>query len=128
VQKAQQLVDKMSAAGHKVEALYGKEMSPEHRDRILEDFREGKFKVLISTNVLSRGIDILQVSLVVNYDLPMTRGNEMDHETYLYIKELGGEEELVVQKRCLWNTKFPRRKIQVLIFANILSYIIINVA
>lgn len=75
----------MREAGHKVEVLYGKEMTPEQRDRILEDFREGKFKVLISTNVLARGIDVLQVSLVVNYDLPMTRSNEMDHETYLIL-------------------------------------------
>jgi ATP-dependent RNA helicase DDX19/DBP5 len=81
----------MREAGHKVEVLYGKDMSAEQRDRVLEDFREGKFKVLISTNVLSRGIDILQVSLVVNYDLPMLIQNRtvtMDHETYLFFLSL----------------------------------------
>lgn len=73
----------MTDTGHQVEVLYGKEMSAEQRDKTLADFRDGKFKVLISTNVLARGIDILQVSLVVNYDLPMFHNNEVDPETYL---------------------------------------------
>jgi hypothetical protein len=43
----------------------------QERDKVIDEFRQGKAKVLISTNLLARGIDILQVSLVVNYDLPM---------------------------------------------------------
>ena len=40
------------------------------RDRLIDDFREGRSKVLITTNVLARGIDIASVSMVVNYDMP----------------------------------------------------------
>jgi ATP-dependent RNA helicase DDX19/DBP5 len=56
------------------------------RDRILEDFRQGKSKVLITTNVLARGIDVQSVSMVINYDIPMKgrSDSEPDPETYLH--------------------------------------------
>ena len=40
------------------------------RDRLIDDFRLLKFSSLISTNVLARGIDVPEVDLVVNYDIP----------------------------------------------------------
>ena len=55
------------------------------RDRILEDFRHGRAKVLITTNVLARGIDVQSVTMVINYDIPTKgRGDEPDPETYLH--------------------------------------------
>jgi len=56
------------------------------RDAIVEDFRTGKAKVLITTNVLARGIDVSSVSMVINYDIPMKGRNdaEADPETYLH--------------------------------------------
>lgn len=53
-------------------------MSSLERDRVIDDFREGKTKVLITTNVLARGIDIQQVMLVINYDLPLDVENRPD--------------------------------------------------
>jgi translation initiation factor 4A len=41
----------------------------------MREFREGKTRVLITTDLISRGIDIQQVSLVINYDLPTNREN-----------------------------------------------------
>ena len=41
----------------------------------MEDFRSGQTRVLISTDLLARGIDVQQVSLVINYELPMQREN-----------------------------------------------------
>lgn len=73
----------MSEAGHTVASLHGGYEAAE-RDRIMDDFRTGKCKVLVTTNVLARGIDILQVNLVVNYDLPVGEGFEPDYETYLH--------------------------------------------
>ncbi|XP_026190231.1 ATP-dependent RNA helicase FAL1 [Cyclospora cayetanensis] len=46
-------------------------LSIEIRDRIMKEFRRGETKVLICTDVLSRGIDVPQVTLVVNFDLPI---------------------------------------------------------
>ena len=41
------------------------------RDKIIDDFRQNVFTTLISTNVLARGIDVPEVDLVINYDVPM---------------------------------------------------------
>ncbi len=82
----------MSAEGHKVASLHGAKDASE-RDTIIDSFREGREKVLITTNVIARGIDILQVNMVVNYDLPLLnergeRNNKDDAhpdiETYIH--------------------------------------------
>jgi ATP-dependent RNA helicase DDX19/DBP5 len=56
------------------------------RDGIIEDFRQGRAKVLITTNVLARGIDVQSVSMVINYDIPMKGASDSqpDPETYLH--------------------------------------------
>lgn len=56
----------MNAEGHTVACLTG-EFQGAQRDIIIDSFRSGSSKVLITTNVLSRGIDVQTVSLVVNY-------------------------------------------------------------
>jgi superfamily II DNA/RNA helicase len=45
------------------------------REGIMKDFRSGTSRVLITTDLLARGIDVQQVSLVINYDLPANREN-----------------------------------------------------
>lgn len=56
----------MNAENHTVACLTG-EYTGAQRDIIIDSFRSGESKVLIATNVLSRGIDVQTVSLVVNY-------------------------------------------------------------
>lgn len=73
----------MSQEGHSVGVLSG-ELSVEQRLAVLDRFREGMEKVLITTNVLSRGIDIEQVTIVVNFDLPVDMNGQADCETYLH--------------------------------------------
>lgn len=60
----------MTAEGHKVVALHGAFEGVE-RDRVIDAFRTGQAKVLITTNVLARGIDVQSVSMVVNYVRPL---------------------------------------------------------
>ncbi|KAJ7769029.1 P-loop containing nucleoside triphosphate hydrolase protein [Mycena olivaceomarginata] len=67
---ADRISARMTAEGHKVASLHGAK-DPAERDAIIDNFRDGKEKVLITTNVIARGIDILQVNMVVNYDLPL---------------------------------------------------------
>ena len=55
-----------------VSQLHGDMTQPE-RGEIMKNFRSGRIKVLITTDLLSRGIDVQQVSLVINYDLPMSK-------------------------------------------------------
>lgn len=52
-----------------VSCIYG-EMLQEERNKIMESFRSGEIRILITTDILSRGIDVQQVSLVINYDIP----------------------------------------------------------
>jgi ATP-dependent RNA helicase DDX19/DBP5 len=79
----------MTAEGHKVVSLHGAK-DAEERDSIIDQFREGREKVLITTNVIARGIDILQVNMVVNYDLPLmnerdkSQDERPDIETYIH--------------------------------------------
>jgi len=56
----------MVAEGHQVASLTGA-LEGSERDRIIDTFRSGKAKVLITTNVLARGIDVQSVSMVINY-------------------------------------------------------------
>lgn len=51
------------------------EMPQKERDTIMSEFRAGESRVLITTDVWARGLDVQQVSLVINYDLPSNREN-----------------------------------------------------
>lgn len=51
------------------------EMQQKERESIMQDFRQGNSRVLITTDIWARGIDVQQVSLVINYDLPTNREN-----------------------------------------------------
>ncbi|SCU78675.1 LANO_0A03620g1_1 [Lachancea nothofagi CBS 11611] len=63
------LSSKLGQANFAVASMHG-DMKQEDRDRVMNDFRSGTSRVLISTDVWARGIDVQQVSLVINYDLP----------------------------------------------------------
>lgn len=54
------------------------ERPSEERKLVMEEFRSGKIRILLSTDLLSRGIDIQQLSLVINFDLPREK------ETYIH--------------------------------------------
>jgi translation initiation factor 4A len=73
-QKAEWLAKQLSAQGFTLEYIHG-EMEVGERKKRMEDFRSGQVRVLISTDLLARGIDVQQVSLVVNYELPVQREN-----------------------------------------------------
>jgi len=67
--KVEAVTDMMTKRGHAVSCTHG-DLSPEDRKNILNDFKLGKTRILITTDLLARGIDVQQVSLVINYDLP----------------------------------------------------------
>ncbi|TKC33899.1 hypothetical protein EI555_012887 [Monodon monoceros] len=77
------LAAELSKEGHQVALLSG-EMVVEQRAAVIERFREGKEKVLVTTNVCARGIDVEQVSVVINFDLPVDKDGNPDNETYLH--------------------------------------------
>ncbi|KAF8897745.1 DEAD-domain-containing protein [Infundibulicybe gibba] len=72
--KVDWLTEKMRASNFTVSSMHG-EMVQKERDAIMAEFRGGTSRVLITTDVWARGIDVQQVSLVINYDLPANREN-----------------------------------------------------
>ena len=73
-QRAEWLATKMKDAGFSLECIHGDMDVSERRSR-MDDFRKGTVRVLISTDLLARGIDVQQVSLVINFELPVQREN-----------------------------------------------------
>jgi ATP-dependent RNA helicase len=78
--KVDWLKDQMTQANFAIVAMHG-DMPQEERDSVMKKFRAGEFRVLVTTDVWARGIDVSQVSLVINYDLPNNRE--------LYIHRIG---------------------------------------
>jgi translation initiation factor 4A len=72
--KVDWLTEQMQAKDHTVSSMHG-DMDQRERDLIMREFRTGSSRVLITTDLLARGIDVQQVSLVINYDLPTNREN-----------------------------------------------------
>jgi len=72
--KVDWLTDKMQQRDFTVSAMHG-DMTQQERELIMKEFRSGSSRVLITTDLLARGIDVQQVSLVINYDLPSNREN-----------------------------------------------------
>lgn len=68
------LTDNLREKDFVVSSVHG-EMDQTTRDQIMNEFRSGSSRVLITTDLLCRGIDVQQVSLVINYDLPMNKEN-----------------------------------------------------
>eukprot|EP00521_Asterionellopsis_glacialis_P016349 CAMPEP_0195301086 /NCGR_PEP_ID=MMETSP0707-20130614/28691_1 /TAXON_ID=33640 /ORGANISM="Asterionellopsis glacialis, Strain CCMP134" /LENGTH=444 /DNA_ID=CAMNT_0040363941 /DNA_START=56 /DNA_END=1390 /DNA_ORIENTATION=+ len=78
--KVDWLTQKMKDAHFTVSCMHG-EMDQSARDAVMEEFRSGSSRVLITTDLWGRGIDVQQVSLVICYDLPINRE--------LYIHRIG---------------------------------------
>lgn len=78
--KVEWLAQKMREANFTVSYMHGG-MPQKERDAIMQEFRAGQSRVLIATDVWGRGLDVQQVSLVICYDLPMSRE--------LYIHRIG---------------------------------------
>uniref|UniRef100_A0A069DYY3 Eukaryotic initiation factor 4A n=1 Tax=Panstrongylus megistus TaxID=65343 RepID=A0A069DYY3_9HEMI len=72
--KVDWLTENMHSRDFTVSAMHG-DMGQRERDLIMKAFRTGSSRVLITTDLLARGIDVQQVSLVINYDLPSNREN-----------------------------------------------------
>lgn len=66
---ANKIVKKLSKAGIKSAAIHGNK-SQTARQKALGDFKDGKLKVLVATDIAARGIDVEELSLVINFDLP----------------------------------------------------------
>ena len=69
--RARRLADQLSKDKYRVVALQGN-MSQNKRDRAIDGFRNGKYDILVATDVASRGIDVSEITHVINFDMPNT--------------------------------------------------------
>ena len=77
IRKVDWLSKELTEKNFAITAIHSK-MSQEERNLIVNEFRDGKTRLLLTTDLLARGIDIPQVNLVINYDLPINK------ETYIH--------------------------------------------
>ncbi|PLX95882.1 MAG: RNA helicase [Desulfuromonas sp.] len=75
--RAKRLGLQLEKAGYKSASLQGN-LSQNRRQEALDGFRDGRFQILVATDIAARGIDVSQISHVVNYDIPNTP------ETYIH--------------------------------------------
>ena len=77
IRKVEWLTKSLTDENFSITSVHGR-MSTKERNEIVKEFRDGKTRILITTDLLARGIDIPQVNLVLNYDLPPNK------ETYIH--------------------------------------------
>ena len=69
--RAKSLAEQLNRVGHKVTSLHGN-LTQQKRKQSLDGFRDGRYEVMIATDIAARGIDVTGISHVINYDMPST--------------------------------------------------------
>jgi len=77
IKKVQWLAEQLASLNFSITTIHGK-MTQQERNDIVQEFRDGKTRILLTTDLLARGIDVPQVNLVVCFDMPL------DKETYIH--------------------------------------------
>ncbi len=75
--RVDELVEKLQARGYAASGLHG-DMKQMFRDRVMNQFRSGRLEILVATDVAARGLDVDDIEVVVNYDVPR------DEEYYVH--------------------------------------------
>ncbi len=119
--RAKRLAQQLSRSGRRAVALQGN-MSQNQRDRAMEGFRKKQFDILVATDIAARGIDVEQVSHVVNFDMPNTpdaythrigRTGRAEREGKAYTFVTADDHALVRALERRFGTTIPRRTVDV---------------
>jgi ATP-dependent RNA helicase RhlE len=117
--RAHSLAAHMKKRGHRAASLQGN-MSQNRRQQAINGFREGKFDVLVATDVAARGIDVSQISHVVNYDMPNTvdaythrigRTGRVERTGEAFTLAVRGDGQMVRQIEKTLGTRMERRRL-----------------
>ena len=115
---AEKLTKRLHAAHVDVREIHGN-LNQSQRDRVMKSFREGKFRVLVATDLASRGIDVAGISHIINYDVPedpeayvhrigRTARMGTEGKAYTFVTPEQGEELTRIEG--LINLEIPRGK------------------
>jgi len=117
--RARFLAQDLEKRGHKADALQGN-MSQNRRQKAINGFRKGKINILVATDVASRGIDVDDISHVINFDMPDTvdaythrigRTGRVDKSGQAYSFAMPEDEVLVRQIERLLGSRIERRRL-----------------
>jgi len=118
--RAKRLAQKLDRSGHRAVALQGN-MSQGARVRAMSGFRKREFDVLVATDIAARGLDVEQVSHVVNYDMPNTsdaythrigRTGRAEREGKAYTFVTAGDHAMVHEVERRMGASIPRHKVE----------------
>lgn len=118
--RARAVARKLEGAGHRAVALQGN-MSQSQRERAMNGFRKRRFDVLVATDIAARGIDVHQVSHVVNFDMPNTtdaythrigRTGRADRQGKAYTFVTAEDHDLVFKVEKRLGESIPRRSVE----------------
>lgn len=115
--RAERVADQLCKAGFNVTSLQGN-LAQARRQAAIESFRRGKAKIMVATDIAARGIDVLRISHVINYDMPDTtdaythrigRTGRVDKtgEAFTFVSPEDGEMVRAVER--ILNKKIERR-------------------
>jgi len=118
--RARKIARQLEGSGHRAVALQGN-MSQGQRERAMNGFRKRRFDVLVATDIAARGIDVEQVSHVVNFDMPNTtdaythrigRTGRSERQGKAYTFVTGEDHELVFKVEKRLGEAIPRRSVE----------------
>ena len=69
--RAKSVAQQLDKSGYKVTSLHGN-LSQQKRQQSLDGFRDGRYEIMVATDIAARGIDVSKISHVINYDMPST--------------------------------------------------------
>jgi superfamily II DNA/RNA helicase len=98
----------LAKQGFPVRVIHGEKGGAE-RDETIEDFRNSKFTFLVATNVIGRGLDVVQVSLVVNLDLPRRFDQKPDAREFIHRVGRAGRVDRKGVAICFTDGKFDTK-------------------
>jgi ATP-dependent RNA helicase RhlE len=117
--RARFLARDLEKRGHKADALQGN-MSQNRRQRAINNFKRGKIDILVATDVASRGIDVADISHVINFDMPDTvdaythrigRTGRVEKAGEAFTFAMAEDESLVRQIERVLGTRIERRRL-----------------
>jgi ATP-dependent RNA helicase DeaD len=117
---ADKLYDQFKAANRRAAVMHGDLEQPQ-RDKIMQRFRDGKIVCLVATDVVGRGIDVTNISHIINYDLPedpenyvhrIGRTGRMGADGIAIAFVTPEQGELLTNIECLINKQIPADRIE----------------
>jgi len=118
--RAERIMQQLEKAGFRAASLQG-DLSQGRRQAALDGFRDGSVKILVATDIAARGIDVLSISHVINYDMPEStdaythrigRTGRVDKNGDALTFVTGEDTAMVRALERILNTPLERRKLQ----------------